>query len=144
MGIIRMRKETPVNCPKNPDHGPSTKRILPRNEWKQITKANEGRVYEIDCPICGKYEMQLSDAMISPDSNSGGIDPKTLERQDAHERMVVAKGRLEAAQAQWDSVRPQFGHPTTDEYHSANLAWINAAQEFSSSLVAYSDLLTRS
>jgi hypothetical protein len=44
-----------VKCPRFPDHGMIAMRLLAPDERQMITAA-DGDVFEIDCPVCGKYE----------------------------------------------------------------------------------------
>jgi hypothetical protein len=58
-------EEIEIVCPKYPDHGKVTKRLLPRSEREHITSAAVADVFEIDCPKCGKFEISEL-----PDNNS--------------------------------------------------------------------------
>jgi hypothetical protein len=44
-----------IACPRNPDHGMTTKRWLPPEERELLTKV-KGDVYAVKCPHCGEYE----------------------------------------------------------------------------------------
>jgi hypothetical protein len=44
-----------IKCPRFPDHV-ATRRLLATTEREQFRDDVEGDVYEIDCPVCGKYE----------------------------------------------------------------------------------------
>ena len=44
-----------IKCPRFPDHGLAAKRLLAPDERQMITETDRD-VFEIDCPVCGKYE----------------------------------------------------------------------------------------
>jgi hypothetical protein len=46
-----------IRCPKYSDHGVTWARWLSPEE-REIGKA-EPDVYEVECPLCGKYEMPV-------------------------------------------------------------------------------------
>lgn len=54
-------KTAKIACPKKPEHGLATKRWL-RGEYRQATNEFNGAqiadMYEIACPVCGKYEIR--------------------------------------------------------------------------------------
>jgi hypothetical protein len=47
-----------IVCPKYPDHSMVIKRWLPPQERELIRPREGAEVYEIDCPVCGKFEYQ--------------------------------------------------------------------------------------
>jgi hypothetical protein len=46
-----------IVCPRNLEHGLARKRWLPREERECITALRYTKVFEIDCPFCGKREL---------------------------------------------------------------------------------------
>ncbi len=50
-------KPEQIKCPKYPDHGMVTIRSLPREERESITAERSTDVFEVDCPVCGRYEL---------------------------------------------------------------------------------------
>jgi hypothetical protein len=50
-------KTEQIDCPRFPDHGPAFKRWLPPEARETITEKPASDVFEIDCPVCGKYEV---------------------------------------------------------------------------------------
>jgi hypothetical protein len=58
-----------IACPKNPDHGMTSKRLL--QDDRQMISEAEGDVFEIDCPICGKYECQDELLSMTPRQSGG-------------------------------------------------------------------------
>jgi hypothetical protein len=47
-----------VECPRFPEHGMTTKRWLTQDEREMFTHDEGKDVFEIDCKICGKYEIR--------------------------------------------------------------------------------------
>jgi hypothetical protein len=48
-----------LHCPKYHDHGPVVVRLLLPGEVEQELDSSEADdVYEVRCPVCGKYEMR--------------------------------------------------------------------------------------
>jgi hypothetical protein len=45
-----------VTCPRNPEHGLALKLLLSPSERQMVRKSDAGNVFEIDCPVCGRYE----------------------------------------------------------------------------------------
>jgi hypothetical protein len=69
-----------IFCPKNPDHGMTTKRWLHHDDREMITR-NDEDVFEIDCPICGKYEYREDLSVMIRRQANGGAGSLTTSAQ---------------------------------------------------------------
>ena len=60
-----------IECPKYPPHGIVTIRPLPPEKRQCITAERDSDVFEVDCPVCGKYE--FADKPPTVNATSAGL-----------------------------------------------------------------------
>ena len=68
---------------------------------------------------------------------------RELALRTANDRVVMARATLATAKAELDAAKVDSEDRLGQRSAAADLAWTQAAQEYSSALVAYSDVLIR-